>query len=474
MPISTKFKSVPYTVAGDSFISSAKDLSIQNTKGMFVVPALNSLTGTAAVYSWPGQKIWSTNTGVTGDRGIHKQLFNSKGWKVSGGTLYSFVSDGTQTSEGSIGGSGLVSMEDNGTTLLIVTGGDAYAHDGTTLSILSLSFTPVQVAYLNERFILLASNGDVYLSDVNSTTFGNEIAFQAKSSPDKTRGIAVFDQFLFIGGVDSFEPWQDIGSGNPSFARINGVIIENDGLANKYCFAQTETALYYLSDKKVPSRIISFQTRSLADKNPGILELFYTYTKETAYLQSLKWNGYNFILFFFPTEEIVWVYCEQTEFWHQLTHDVDDQLYLGKTCSWLFNKVIVGDRTNGNIYELDKDTYQNNSVTMVRERQFRPLSGEGFGVGRSNLQMKVIKYAMETGVGASDDNPQIESTLSTDGGRSNGDTKWLSLGEEGDYQENIEHYSNTKFKDLTVNLRYTENTRLTLYDGNIYIREAGR
>ena len=474
MPVSTKFRKVPYTVAGDSFVSSAKDLSVQRTKNMFIVPAVNSLTNTAAVYSWPGLKLWSSGTAGEYDRGIHRRLFNSKAWKVSGSTLYSINSSGTQTNEGVIAGSSLVSIEDNGLTLIIVADGKAYSHNGTTLSTISLSFTPVQCAYLNERFILLADNGDVYLSDVNSTTFGNEIAFQAKSSPDETRGISVFDQFLFVGGQNTIEPWQDIGSGNPPFSRINGVIIENAGIANRHCFAQTSKSLYFLGDDKKPYSLVSFQANSIADKNPGILEQFYSYTKETAYMDAIKWNGYDFILFVFPTEQVFWVYCEQTGIWCELDHDDDSQFYLGKTFSWLFNKILVGDRSNGNIYELDSDTYQDNGVQGVRERVFRPLSGEAVGAPRAYLQMKVIQFAMETGVGSSDDNPQVLVSYSTDGGRNYSSESAISLGEEGDYQELVEDYSNRKFKDLAVKIRYVENTRFTLYDSAIYVREAGR
>jgi hypothetical protein len=88
--------------------------------------------------------------------------------------------------------------------------------------------------------------------------------------------------------------------------------------------------------------------------------------------------------------------------------------------------------------------------------------------------MRLIQFAVETGVGVDDDNPQMMVSFSTDGGRSYGSERWLSLGESGDYQNTVETYSNRKFKDLVVKIRYTENTRFTLYDSAIYLREAGR
>jgi hypothetical protein len=440
---------------------------------MYPIAAPNSLSQGALLH-FPGLKLWSAGSASEPDRGIYERDFKGFGYKVSGNTLYRFDSLGVQTSVGIIGGSGNVSMKDNGNVLMIVSGGVAYTFDGTALGSLSLSFTPIQVDYLNERFILLDDSENVHLSNVGTTIFGAEIPFQAKSESDETRGIQVFDQYLFVGGQSTFEPFQDIGSGNPSFARINGVIIELTGIANKNCMCDTPSALYFLGDDKIPYRIVSFQARNIAEQNNGIQELFSTYTKETAYLQCCKWQGQNMIFYMFPTEGVVWAYSEEAGLWFQLDHDKDSQMYLGKTFAWVFNKTLVGDRTNGNVYELDLNTYQDNSVVKIRERVFRPMAGETLGAPRAKLKMKCLQLAVNTGVGQSDDNPQMMVSLSTDGGRSFGNEKWIPLGEEGDYQETVETYSNKKFKDLTVKVRYAENTAFSLYDSAIWLREAGK
>ena len=471
MPISTSFNKVPYTVAGDSFIFSAKDLSVQRTKNMLVIPSPNSLTP-AALVSFPGLKSWSSGAAGEFDRGIYKKEFLSKGWKVSGSTLYSFTSDGTQTSEATIAGSGLVSMAASDTLLFIVAGGNGYTYDGTTLSTLTLSFTPLQVDILNNQFICLASNGIVYFATAGTTSFDSSLA--ASSLPDNMAGIKVFNQFLLMFGANEIEPWENTGSGDPPFELMNGAIIEDVGLAGQHALCETSQALYFLGSDKIPYRVVNFQSQKLTDQNPGINELFEAYTKETCFVECFKYLGQDLILYVFPTEEKAWCYSHETGLWFELDHDVDAQLYQGKTFSRLFNKTLVGDRQNGNIYELDSATYQNNSTIMVRERVFRPMSGETVGDPRAYLQMKLMQFALETGVGIGDDNPQLIVSYSTDGGRSFGSERWLSLGENGDYQELIEDYSNRKFKDLVVKLRYTENTRFTLYNAAMYVRECGR
>jgi hypothetical protein len=300
---------------------------------MFAVPAPNSLTNTAALYSFPGQKAFSTGVAGESDRGIHKQLFLGKGYKVSGPTLYSFTSTGVQTSVGVIAGSGLVSMSDNGTVLVIIGGGLAYSYNGSTLTTISLSFTPVQVAYLNNQFILLASDGLIYIGDVGLTTFDAINSFSAESNPDPMVGIRVFNQFLFNFGERSVEPWENTGVGNPPFERMNGAIIEDVGLANQNCIVESSSALYFLGFDNIPYRVVNFQAQKLTDNNPGINELFSGYNKDTAFMQGLKVLGQDVILFFFPTDKKVWAYPQETELWFELDHDVRKRwARLGRTC----------------------------------------------------------------------------------------------------------------------------------------------
>jgi hypothetical protein len=438
---------------------------------MIAVPAPNSLTDSAALYSFPGQKAFSTGVAGEADRGIYKQLFDGKGWKVSGNTLYSFDSAGTQTNEGAIAGGGLVSMADNGTVLFIVAGTTAYTHDKSTLSTLSLTFSPVQVDYLNDQFIVLASDSTVRISDVGTTNFDNINSFTANSASDLMVGIKVFNQFLFNMKGDNIEPWENTGAGNPPFERMNGAIIERVGLANKNAMCDTSDALYFLGADKIPYRVVNFQAQKLTDRNPGIAELFQGYDKDSAFVQCMEVFGQDVILFYFPVNQKVWAVAQQTGLWFELDHDANNTFYKGKTIARLFDKTLIGDRENGNIYELDTGTYQNNGTLIVRERVFRPMAGETVGQPRAYLQMRLIQFALETGLGGTD---PLMVSFSTDGGRSYGSERWISLGGIGDYLEKVETYQNRKFKDLAVKVRYTGNTRFTLYDAAIYVREAGR
>lgn len=474
MPVSTKFRKVDYNPSGDSFISSSKFISSQYSKNLMVVPTPNALSEPGYLASFPGLKLWSTGVTLEADRGIHQYLFQSKGWKVSGGKLYSFTSSGVQTEVGLIPGTELCDIRANATTLLICNGNGLFTCDGSSVSVLSPGFTAVSLDYINNQFVVSDSNNVIRISDVGSTNFTAENTFLAESQQDAMVGVRIFNQFLLNFGVDTIEPWENVGVGNPPFARLNGAIIEDTGLANRLATTNTKSSIYFLGANKIPYRLINFQSDNLSKDNPGISELFGSYKADNAFLSSVTVYGQDIILFNFPSNNKVWCYSETTGLWFEVNHDVDNKLWLGKTSAYLFNKTLVGDRLNGNIYELDYNTYKNNDVTMVRERVFRPMSGELLSSPRDYFQMKMVQFCLETGVGVNDDNPQMMVSYSTDGGNTYSNERFLYVGEAGEYMKYIEDYSNKKFTDLTVKVRYTENTRFALGAASIYVRQSGK
>ena len=468
----TIYKKVDYNPAGDSFISSASFISSQYSKNMMAIPSPNALSKVAYLGSFPGLKLWSSGASLEPDRGIYNYLFQNKAWKVSGNTLYSFDSNGTQTAVGTIPGTDLCDIKANDNTLLICNGAGLYSCDGSTVTALSPGFTAVSLDYLNKQFIVSDTDSICRISDVGSTTFNSDNTFLAESQQDEVVAVKVFNQFLFLCGSKTIEPSENTGVGNPPVSRLNGAIIEDTGLLSRTAITNTRSSLYFLGANRIPYRLINFQSENLSEKNPGIAQLFRSYNAN-CFLSSFIANSQEIVAFCFPTDKKVWCFSELTGLWFQLDHDTDDQLWLGKTSAYLFDKQLIGDRANGNIYELDAATYQNNSVPMVRERVFRPLSGEMIAGSRDYFKMRMIQFAVETGVGVGDDNPQMQVSYSTDNYPFSNE-HWLSLGRTGEYLKFVEDYSNKRFKSLVVKVRYTENTRFSIGAAGIYVRMGVR
>jgi len=427
----------------------------------------------AVLKSWYGLNRLTTGAAREFDRGIHEKTFMGLGYQVSGSTLYSFNSSFTKTSIGSIAGGDQVSFADNGVVLVIVGGNAAYSYDGTTLSTISLSFTPTAVSYLNNQFIYTATNGRVYISTPGLTSVIAGNSFSPDSSSDNLLRSYVFDQFVLNFSELTVEPWENTASGIPPVERMDGVIQEDTGLAGVDAVSSTSQAVYFLGSDGEPYQMTNFQTRKIGDAAVSRAIQDYSNISDCRVFH-VAFGAQDFIQWHFPSQGKVWMYSQQTEIWSELDHDKDEKRYIGNSIARLFGKIVVGHNRDGHLLELSPSVYQNDGVLMARERIARPLSGEQLGKPRQRVQFSAIEFSMGTGVGAPIEvDPQVEVEMSTDGVKF-GDAAWYKLGRECEYQQEIRHSTNANCTDMTVKVRCTDNCDFAIYSAGAWIREAGK
>jgi hypothetical protein len=425
----------------------------------------------AVLKSWPGLKLFSS--GVDFDRGIYGRLFNGLAYQVAGVTLFSIDPSGVKTAIGNVYGIDQVTMADNGFVLVIVGGNTAYQYDGVTLSTITLSFIPSAVDYLNNQFFYTATDGRVYISTAGSVSVVPGNSFSPDSSPDSLVRAYVFDQFLLNFNEKTIEPWENTGTGIPPMERMDGVIQEETGIAGKNAVTNTSRAVYFLGSDNEPYRMINFQAQKIGDSAVSWAIQSYGDNSDCR-CHRVSFKSQDFIVFSFPSTGKTWVFCEQTQIWSELDHGALGGRYLGNSFAYLFGKNLVCDYSNGNIYELDDQTYQNNSTVIARERIARPLSGEQIGNPRQRIQFSELNFSVSTGVGnPNDPNPLLETSISTDGVKF-GDTVWHELGREGEFQQDIKHSTNKNVTDLVCKLRCTDNCDFAIYAAGALVREAGR
>ncbi|MFW0776245.1 MAG: hypothetical protein ACN2B6_00810 [Rickettsiales bacterium] len=413
-------------------------------------------------------------TGVTGeyDRGIYKKTFLGLGFQVAGSSLYSFDSGFSKTLIGSINGGDQVAFADNGFVLIIVGGNTAYSYDGVSLSILSLSFTPSSVFYLNNQFFYTATDGRVYISTAGQTSVISGNSFSPDSSSDSLIRSYTFDQFVLNFSELTIEPWENTGSGIPPVERMDGVIQEATGLAGKNAIANTSQAVYFLGSDNEPYQMVNFQVRKIGDA--AVSREIQRYRTSDCRLFHVAFASQDFIQWHFPSEGKVWLFSQQAELWYELDHDKDEKRYIGNSIARLFDRIVVGSNQDGHLFELDESSYQNDGVLMARERVARPLSGEQFDNPRQRIQFSELLFSVSTGVGTPEDvNPLMETEITTDGVKF-GDGVFHELGREGEFQQTLRHSTNANCTDMSVKIRCTDNCDFSIYTAGALVREAGK
>lgn len=164
----SRFRTIDYPAVGASYRSPALPASAQRTVNMYPEVIPDGLKQ-VVLHNFPGLKRELSGNSGEFDRGLHR--FRGNLYQVAGSQLYLVSPTFVRTAIGSINGTGQVSIADNGTTMVIVTGGDGeYTYDGTTFSATTLGSNPSNVEYLNSSFFFDDDDGRVSVTDPGTLT----------------------------------------------------------------------------------------------------------------------------------------------------------------------------------------------------------------------------------------------------------------------------------------------------------------
>jgi hypothetical protein len=384
-------------------------------------------------------------------------MFEHKGvlYKITGETLYSVAVDGTHTSLGAIPGTGRCIIEGIGDDIVVVSEQRAFQYDGTVTEITDVDLeTPNSCAHLNNQMIYDGDGGRFGVSDVGDATSINGLNYgTAESSPDNLVRVYVFNQTLYLMGEKTIEPWWNSGVGNPPFDRIEGGIMPV-GLSAIYSAAHNDNFLYFLGDDNKPYRT-SKENISTITLTHGIKD-YLVISDAIGYCFSFE--NQNFYMLIFPTEMASWCYSESSGQWFE----PNESRYLGNSFARAYRKNLVADYSNGNIYELDLDTYDENGILVERFRDSGPIHGGLLGAPGKWIEFNRFELIMETGVGrlpSTDDNrenPYIMLSISYDGGKTYDTEMWAQAGKMGDYIYSVEWGPLAGGYDLRVRVKVSD------------------
>ncbi len=419
----------PSSQSRSKFLSSKKTLNLypENTPDGFV---LNS---------FPGLLDFSTGNGP--DRGAIEHL--NTFYQVSGENLYSIDTDGTRTNLGSIPGTERCIFEGIGTSVVVVTDGTPYEWDGSTVTELTDNDfeDPNSCAHLNNQIIYDGEGGRFVTSDVGdaSTIQGLNYA-TAESNADDLIRVFVYDKIVWMMGDKTLEPWENTGSGNPPFSPILGAIIQV-GLGALHSVAKNDNGFYFLGDDKRIYFVQGVQetnvtTINLANEIEGFSVI------DDAEGNCFQFQNQNFYLITFPTERRSFCFNESVGIengWFELSSATSvTERYIGSSFVYFNKKTYVTDSSSGNVYELDKDTFDEFGNAIIRRRDTGALSGDMFGKPGKELTLRRLELLMETGVGSAEqdednEGPYVMLSFSDDGGRTWSTEQWASAGRAGEF-----------------------------------------
>jgi hypothetical protein len=192
-------------------------------------------------------------------------------------------------------------------------------------------------------------------------------------APDDLVALIVDHREVYLMGEISSEVWTDVGTVPFPFQRIPGTSTQH-GIAAPFSLYRLGNSFAYVSRNNrgqaqimqmegyIPKRISTHAVENtLANQNV-----------DDAIAWTYQLEGHEVYVVTFPTLNLTWAYDNTTQLWHKWLYTTDDNQYQrhrGNCCAVFQGLVIIGDYSNGKLYELDKTNYTDDGQNVRRLRR---------------------------------------------------------------------------------------------------------
>lgn len=464
------YQSVPLKVVGVTSENRSHQANNELTKNWYPqIPEGNAISP-AILLPWLGASSFGTNAGNL-DRGLW--VYDDTLYHVVNQTLFSVDNTGTYTSIGTIAGTQRCVFSNSrvgANYVMVICGGDVYTYDGTTLTDTTLDADAS--TYLNSKTIY--PNGGFEFAVTGAGGPGSVTSTgSAESSPDNLLRPYAFNQWVYMFGERTIEPFYDKGTGSPPLARIDNAIMQK-GLGGFYTIANTDQALYFLADDSNVYQIIQSQLTKISP--PSIVNQIKDLNHDTASGYTITYNGQDFYILWFNSG-MSFAYIEQLGEWINLSSGTQDMPYLASSYARIYGKHIACDYRTANLVELSDTVYGELGEAIQRRRVLPPFTSRDVGMAYGKrLMMSKVKFALQKGVGlvtGQGENPKIMVEYSLDGGETWSTERWIEIGRMGDFLVKPEFWEMVSFYEITFRITISDPVFSSLHDGTIDIKGAG-
>lgn len=395
----------------------------------------------SALYGTPGLSLFATN-GAAANRQAFTS-FNGRCFFIAGATLYEVLSNGGQLTRGTLLTSfGNVSIAENATQLAICDGTSLYmfTYATNTLAKVTDADLPASVGFVTVlgNYFVVTENGTgrFYISALGDGTSWDALDFAtAESSPDEL--LCCFSALgqLWLFGKRTTEIWTNTGASDFPFRLISGAIMEV-GIAAPHSVQDINNSVYWLGQDRRGNGIV-YRANGFVPEPISAEPINIMLQKATQIENITSWayqeDGHSFYALTGGGLETTLVLDTSTGQWHERSFNNNGQAetHLAQCATFAFGKQLVGDRRNGQVYEMSLSYYDDDGAEIVSERTYTH-----FGDMDKRIRYNALDISLETGVGTLSGagiNPLISMQLSKDGARTWSDWYDATIGRAGEY-----------------------------------------
>ena len=260
-------------------------------------------------------------------------------------------------------------------------------------------------------------------------------SFSSKDgSPDNLVALIVDHREVYLLGEASSETWVDVGAAQFPFQRIPGTSTQH-GISAPFSVSRLGNSFAYLAkNNRGQAEIVQMNGYIPARiSNHAVENTLVDQYIDDAISWTYQLEGHEVYVISFPTINITWAYDIATGMWHKWLYTNNYGQYerhRGNCCALFQGMVLVGDYSNGTIYQLDKSNYTDSGQRIRRLRRAPHLVAD---LQRQYFEEFQIQF--QPGVGTTTTlNPQAMLRWSNDGGSTWSNEYWVSIGQIGKYK----------------------------------------
>jgi hypothetical protein len=390
-----------------------------------------------ALYGTPGLVQFAT-THAAEVRGLYEA--SGRLFAVVGATFYEVSGAGVATNRGTLTStSGAVSMADNGLMVAVVDGANGYQFTLATNAFAQIADPDFpaadRIAFQDGYFIINDSGtGSFFVTSLYGTDVDPLDFASAEGAPDPLISLICDHRELWLFGDESTEVWFNSGAADFPFERINGAFLEM-GCGAAHSVAKLDNSVYWLTqDKRGHGQVVraqGYQPQVVSTKAVEFaIDGYATIADAIAY--TYHQEGHAFYVLTFPSANATWCLDVTTGLWHERMYwDGAENRHRGNCHAFCFGRHLVGDHTNGKIYELDLDAHTDDGAALRAIRRTQHQHAQGKRLFWSSLQIDIeAGVGLVTGQGS---DPQMMLRWSDDGGKTWSSEHWRSMGAIGEY-----------------------------------------
>jgi hypothetical protein len=458
---------------GASYRERSRNLDAQACINLFpVLGESGTSKGPVALYSTPGTRPFVT----LADGPVRAMYPPTDGGSlivVAGPRVYRVSPAGVATIVSGIDSdSGLVSITDNGTQAVLVTGRSGYVLDLITNALTKIvddAFYGADFVAILDTFAIFnrPDTNQFYISGSNAITFDALDFASAETNFEPIVRHIVSHGELVIFKQTVTEIWRASGDPDFPFAKDANAAIEQ-GCSAPWSVVRMDNSVFWLGSNTdgggmvwrlngyTPARVstdaIEYAIASYGDVSDAVA---YAYQQE----------GHTFYVLTFPRAGATWCYDVATQMWHQRAYLDPATGILGRhrsNChSFYAGMHLVGDYQTGSLYVLDLDYHYDGTDPMPSIRAAAHIAVPDY--------QWIIHHCLQVDleVGESDQDGQGSAPValldwSDDSGRTWSNKHPASMGLTGNYQKRVRWMRLGRARSRVYRITITDPVRRTI------------